>query len=644
MLKFIPTMKQIKKAPQKILDYETDWSSLKGARENPNSWYGRAITNMQLFLQDVEGTGTLYTKAQLDFINQTTRMPVNINKIYPKLEQRAAFLVLAKPTQTLITYDEEDTNLALALEKCKKYIENNSQAIIQFAQAVDEYQNTGLGVEIVEEIEGSIAPDEIPIKSRFVSFENVLLDARAKSPVGDDWRGVFIIEQMTKAAFMMKYSDLFEGMHDTDGNPITIDEYLNRKINNGHNYETLNVKNFYEPVYTTMYLVPDGTNVNRVFVENTDPELKPYLESLPEANKIKAIFWKKYFMVDDDILVSAIKPVRTCPVLVYWFRWGGSFYNTKGLTHYVSNSQFALDRALQTFLLNGILANNKGYTSPKGAISEQDKPNWIQNATNPMALREFDLIFSPDGKAYKPEREEVQALSPFYPQIIQTIADSIDEITAMTPFMAGDAKNTIDVFSVLARYQDSAMKRIEMSLLNIGVVLENKAKVICDYLLGMLEPNKDYVIAADNQKIEFRITSDDIMKLRNLKFIITSTPDQMMPTQRQMIAKEMFNIAQTTTNESLRSVLTSEAISQSGMSLTDDLKKQVDYVSQMQQQNQQLIEQLERMEEIQKQLENRIIRAEVDKKIAQESLSAIGDLREAKGQHKGEMNNNKQKD
>jgi hypothetical protein len=330
-------------------------------------------------------------------------------------------------------------------------------------------------------------------------------------------------------------------------------------------------------------------------------------------------------------------PIRTCPVIMYWFKWGGTAYKSKGLTHYVANSQFALDRALQTFLLNGVLANNKGYTSPKGAISAEDKPKWEKGGTNPLLLKEYNVVAGADGKTYRPEREQVDALSSFYPQVIELLSGSIDEITAMTPFMQGDPKNKIDVFSVLARYQDSAMKRIELSLQNIGISLEQKAKVICDYVMGMLEPQKDYVITYGNTKLSSKMTNEDIKRIRHMKFTVTSSPDQLMPTQRQMVAKELFNIAQTSTDENLRQTLTSEAIGLSGLSIGQGLQEKIDYTNRVNQENAGLKEQIERMEEITKQLENRVINAELKARISEEMTKAVGDLREAKGEHKSEI-------
>jgi len=642
MIEYQSPLRQVKKVPDHIKDFEYIWSGMKGVAANKNSWAGRAQTNMQIYLQDVEGTGTLYTEAQLEFIENTSRMPVNINKIYPKLEQRAAFIALSKPTQSVVSHKEEDNDFAMTLQQCKMHIESNSTALVHFTQMLDEMHNTGLGFEIVETIErGILSPDELPIKSRFLSYENVIVDAEARSPIGDDWRGVFIKESISKANFRLRFKELFVGMKDLDGNPLDMEEFLKRRADSSrsvHENGLIEIKNYYEPIYTTLYLMdmPNG-DVRRIFAENGMPELRPVLESLPEESKMESIYWKKYFIVEDLILAETMLPIRTCPVIMYWFKWGGTAYKSKGLTHYVANAQFALDRALQTFILNGMLANNKGYTAPKNSISPEDKVMWEKHATNPLVLKEYNIVVGADGKTYRPEREEVNSLSSFYPQIIELLSGSIDEITAMTPFMQGDPKNNIDVFSVLARYQDSAMKRIELSLQNLGVSLEQKAKVIVDYVMGVLEPNKEYFISNRSTKLEALIVPEDILKIRNMKFTITSSPDQMMPIQRQMAAKEMFNIAQTSTDENLRNVLTSEAISLSGLTIGPDIQEKVDYANKITQENSSLKEHVERMEEITKQLENRVINAELKARIAEEMTKAVGDLREAKGKHKTEI-------
>lgn len=594
-------------------------------RSERDRWLKYAKECMEIFYNDVEGTNTIFTAEQLNKIKSQWDIPISINKIYPAASHEIAILSKSKPSFKIAAYDERGKNYAVILDKIIKHVLYSSDAVLEEQEVIKDTIITGMGIAGIEYLfEHEVG--KLPFKYKRIDPDYIILDPNSRERDLSDLTGYFIEKELTKEQAQKYYQKLIDAVNQKYSINLTIDELAQSSISSINKVidfdQRVRILEYYDKVYTNMYFVedPNTGDIIRLFAENLEEDQSFLLDTAIDMEL--NLFVRRKLIIGDYLLYEEILPITKFPIAVKFFEWAGRIYKSYGLVHFVKDMQEALTKFIQLTLVNGMLTNNAGWIAPIGSIRPEDRIKWETMGNKPGVIKEY-LPQIVDGQLLRPEKEQIQNLSQFYPFMIEMMVNGIDIVTGINQAVRGEPNPNTEVFSTLKALQEAATYRIEMAMTNIIVPNRNIGEALIQYVLSELKANTKYILIDSNDVYEVN-TSEMLLKdFRLAKYLVVPIPSEALPTKRLAQATEMFKIAQTTTDPYLRDLLVAESIKLSDIGNTDELYEKMDVAKKATEQAQQSEEIISRLKELNKQLENRIIRAEIDNKVLQEMIRSM---------------------
>ena len=627
----------LEEVPQWIIDLRNTWVAHR------DRWLQRALTEEEIYYNDVEETKTNFTKEQLEKIQTKSGVPVNLNLLYPFINQKLAILANSKPAFRLVGLDERGKQYAEVLDKAVKSIMYNSEATGEEEETIKAMLNMGMGISIIEEKDyyqyGSFG-----IQYADIHPSMVVLDANSRKRSMIDARGFFIEKEITIDEARNRYGMILNAINEeriANGDVEITMEYFAKqgtgdakdrgKIDSGWQRDgVIDVKEFYSKKFTKMYFVPDEKGgVRRMFKENLLTKEAEFV--LGGAKDVEEnMFIRKHLILGNYLVAIVILPITQFPIKVKYFEWGGKPYKCYSMIHFELKKQETMDKAVQLMITNGMLTNNAGYMSPKGGIALEDKDKWETLGNKPGIVKEFVPTVI-GGQAFIPQREQIQQLSNFYPMLIQMMGESIRTSTGVFSTVTGDAQEAkIDVFSSLKQYQDASMQRIRLAMSHINLANQALGNITLEYLLANIDTQDKYVFFDDNTELKELSTMNNLLNEMSMgRYKVLSVPAEALPTQKLSMANSLMQISQTTPDPVERNIYIQKAFELSDMRAFDDVKQQVDVAKKLQSQVGALQDQIKRLEEINKQYENKYLNAEMKAKLAERLADMEAELAKA---------------
>jgi len=614
-----------KEIPEELIAKRTTWGS------NRDNWLNKVTLEEEYYYNDVDNTGTNFTQKQLDVImTEGSGVPVSINHIYPAVNQKLAILTQTKPTFKVVALDGRSKQYANILDKAVKSIMYRSEAVGEEEETIKNMMVLGMGISSISET------DYHQFGTFGIQYENihpsmVILDSNSKKRSLNDMEGYFIEKEITLSEAEVRYGDIIAKLNEKRAlegdNPLEIKDFISStyfgavgqgKIEETDLYSKIVVSEYYDKVFSTMYFVEDieTGNILRLFKENLEEDQDFILEGAKDKENNR--FIRRTIMLGNYIVAVEIKPIKDFQIKVKFFEWGGRPYRSYGMVHFTKSMQETFDKAIQTMIVNGMLTNNAGYIGPKGSIAPQDVPKWEMQGNRPGIFKEYTLQLDGSGHVVKPEREQIQQLSNFYPTILQMMEMGIQKSTGINAVVTGDASEAnVDVFSSLQQYQNSAMQRIQLAMSHINLANQQLGNVMIDMLINNLDIGQNYIFFDEKDVVnELQILKESASDFKLGRYGVLSIASEAMPTQRMAMSTELMKISQTTADPNERNIYVQKAFELADMRGFDDVQEKVDGVKKLQSQLNQMQEQLDRDAELMKLYENRAINAEYNAKLA----------------------------
>lgn len=602
--------------------YETWKSETTWGRKQ---WLARAEESEEYYYNDVDQTGTTYTSIQTTKIAQNTNIPVSINFLHPVTNQKLALLTQTKPSVKTLSLDGRAKKHAFVLDKMKHGIFYNSNASMEIESMVKDMLVAGMGHIMVTPVD-FYKQGMFNLKVVHVPWDEVILDVNSKSRTLEDMEGFFVERAFTVPKALQVYGGLLNQIKDAKGNPIPIETFtgetwVEQELTDKQDVTTSHwnaddrviVREYYEKVFTEMYLVKQEGLTRTLFAENLDEEQQSLLINAQQI--IPDIYIKKTIMMGDFIIWEEILPITDYPLRTAFFEWGGRPYRSYGMIHFTKGMQQAFDKVLQIMLLNGMLSNNAGWTAPKGAIPEEDRDKWEQFGANPKVIKEY-VPKVLENQVLKPERDQVTALSNFYPMVLDMLKSGIEYSTGVTAVLQGDAKEAnVEVFSSLQQYQNAAMMRVKMSTGHINQVMKELGQVLIEYMVANLTPDSFSFFDENGELNELQIALEAVNDIKTIKFLTVSVPSTALPTQRLAVATELAKIAQSSPDPAERQILTAKAMELSDIREWDEMQEKLDAVKRAQSSLEDLQAAYDRLMETSKQMENKYVNISLENRI-----------------------------
>jgi len=644
-----------------MITYEEMSDTLKRRKQ---LWKGHRDTFLfrnrkeeEMYYHDVDGTGTAFTQDQLTKIATGSNIPVTINYLHPIVNQKLAILTQTKPSFKAVSLDSRGKQFAYAIDKMVKSVMYSSQAVGEEEEAIKNMLLSGMGINIIEELD-YYQFGRFNIEYSSIHPSMVILDINAKKRSLSDMEGYFIEKEITIETAKQKYTPILDAINakriENEESILTFESFANSvdsysrgqgSIIEDMYSSKIVVTEYFSKKFTTMYFIedPDTSDIIRIFAENLEEEQQFVLGGALDAEN--GMFVKRELFWGDYKVAEEIKSLKDFPIKVKFFEWGGRPYKCYGMPHFLLGMQEAFDKAIQTMLINGMLVNNAGYISPQGGISPEQKTFWETIGNKPGVVKEFVPTII-DGQLLKPEREQIQGISNFYPTIMEMMKSGMEYSSGINPIVQGNAQEAkVDVFASLQQYQNAAMQRIQLAMSHINLANEQMGNIVIDYLLANLNTEQSYAFFDENNNLnEVEITKELAKTFKLGRYLILSIASEAMPTQKMAMATELMKISQTTPDPMDRNIYIQKAFELSDIRAFDDVQETIDVKNKLQSQLQQMQEEIERMQELNKQYENKALNAEYQVKLYQKLAGAESNITTAEAESKKQIEIDKLKE
>jgi len=641
-----------KDVPKELVDKLEGWKSLK------NIWLKRANEAIGYFYNDIEETGTTYTGDQYENIKRTTNIPVSINILYPVLSQKHAILSSGKPSHKVVSLsdNEQAKGAAYVLDKAKHAIMYSSEALTHNEESIKELLITGMShVGLVDKEFANYG--EFNLAYQHLSINNVTIDPNSRLKTNEDMEGWLYEKELTEDTIVKVYGGMLTDINEYYGLDLKIEDFFTNTASGLPKQAQVEsvaqmrkglVRKFYDKTIAEMLLIrnPETSDIDRVFRENMFPEAAEIV--LDNADVVRTEvnrYVRETTILGDKIINVEIKPYTLHHMKTQYFEWGGKPYRSYGMIHFTKGMQEALDKTIQQLILNAMLSNNAGWTSPVGAIDEGQESNWRIDGANPMAVKTWNPVVI-DGQVLKPERDQVQPLQAHYPLIMDMMKQGIEYSTGINPIVQGNPQEAkVDVFSSLQQYQSAAMQRIQLAASHINQTQEYIGRVLVQRLIAELKPKQYFNFFDDTGKFkESTITADIIQLMAVENFTVLAVPSESTPSHRMAMATELMKIAQTTPDPQERNVYIKRSFSLSDIRGFDEMQEELNEIKKLTDKIEQLEKQIERDGELMKQFENRALLAEYKQRVAELLAGANEDIVKAVTKAEGEIKLNVEKE
>lgn len=618
-------MIKFERIPDHIYTKYVSWKSdsLYGRKQ----WIERARQAEEYYYNDVENTGTTYTAAQVARIEDNTNIPVSINFLHPIINQKLAILASTKPSSKVVSLDGKAKDQAFILDKIKHGVMYSSKAQVEIEEHIKDMLIAGQGHLMIVPTD-FYRPGIFNLSIVNVPYDEVILDINAKRRTLEDMEGFFIEKAFTLPKVMHLYGDIISALTDPEGNPVDIRSFTGQVWIEGEltdkqdvvttdwNSDTrIIVREFYEKVFTTMYHVlnPETGIMEYLFAEDLELDQQSILSGATQTTD--DAFIRKYILLGDYCVFTQVLPITEYPLKTSFFEWGGKPYRSYGVEHFTIGMQQGFDKIFSIMVLNGILTNNAGWTAPKGAIAEEDRKKWEDYGGNPRVIKEY--VPKPFGNdILKPERDNVQQLSNFYPMVLEMLKSGIEYSTGISAILQGNPKESgIEVFSSLQQYQNAAMMRIQLATARINETMRDLGQVLIEYVVSSITPDSYQFFDQDGNLNELSLAIDYINNMRQYRYRVASIPATALPTQRLAIGTELMKIAQSSPDPAERQILTQKALELSDIKEYDDIMEKLDTVKNAQSKLKDIQEAYNRLMETSKQIENKYINISLENRI-----------------------------
>lgn len=613
-----------------------------------DEWLKEAQKCEDFYHLDTDGTKTSFTAEQLEKLQSITGVPVTVNFIHPIIQQRTAILAQNKHSSRIISLDGRAKQYAQVLDKMKSGAFYHSHLNLHTEQAIKDSHISGLGCIMADESE-RFFPGQFGVGVKHLPYDFVILDPNMKDPSGADQEGVFIEKEITIERMHSMFDNILNQITDDDGKQLAVDatfvggtwqeQDITSKQDVVTSFDRLSAKvrlrYYYDTVYSTMYLVPnkDG-EVEQIFAENLDPEALPLLKSA--VGEVPDFYVRKKIFIGNYMIWAEMKPITQIPIVYFWYDWAGTPYRSYGLIHYFIGNQEAHDKLLQLMIINGMLTNNAGWTSPKGGIAEEDKPKWEQLGAKSGTIKEYVPKITEAG-VLKPERDQIQGIGNFYPTLLGMLQQAGQFSSGINDVVTGNANGAnIEVFSSLQQYQSAAMQRIILSASHINEAMCQLGNIMVELLISTLKKS-DYVFMDEKGDINEVKIADDINNFKLNKFLVVAIPSTQMPTQRLAFATELMKIAQSSQDPIQRQVYTNHALKLTETPEADQITEEMDTAKNLQQKVSQMEEALKRSDELTKNMENKLVTSEIENRVLKGQIGASVKLAHELGKSETEL-------
>lgn len=444
-------------------------------------WAMRGKEYEGVVFNDVEGTGTQFTRAQLTEIKDKYVMQVSIPILIAFIEQLVSFLTSNKPSINVVPVGDSSKHSAYVhrdIVTALFYL-NNLQDKLELA--IQDMCIPGKGY-LYAAVGNFYQNNIFNIIIKCLDWRYVYIDPLSKDRDHQDAEMIFISTPMlkSKAAKIYNLSDedlsfadcTFEGF-----DAAYRDEDTNYNTGTPNLEQTLIwIMECFEKVQATMYVLQDGTKV----FEKPNPVITPEGKAINIVREeIPGVYVRRTLKVGNYIRDSRIMPITKYPIAVLSGVFNRSPYSY-GIVHYVIELVYALQKAMLLTLENMQTMSNSGWIAPEGSIVDKDR--WGTATSTPGGVGEYTPdVQAPNAGA--PIQRQGLPISQAHIVLLDRIKNLVEYITGIYDLVQGNPDNAPQTLGATQSLQAYGTQRPKMYARRIDSALG----ILGDVLIQMYQ-------------------------------------------------------------------------------------------------------------------------------------------------------------
>ena len=584
--------------------------------------------------------GEHYDEDEKTQITARGQAPLPINATYSLIKQMVSLITGADPIWYVDPVGDSDKSYAYLMRKLMDATWYLSRGSRQFSQIAKECAVTGAGFGMVAPVHDDffwVKFSQIPYHQSFVSpsvrefnYEDT-----------ENWviSKTLSVSQIAKMFGKTKewVEKVTEGTAPDAGDDEKAIRYA-RYVSASSDLKTRRLVQRYTQESATVYTVkPKGSDEvgQRVFFSLPD-----HIKQQAKRGEVEIVEMKNKQVIAKYITVGNYcekyyLPITKYPIVPFIDEFNGNPYPL-GEVDFLYGIQRAVDKFILLAILNATLSNNMKVMSPKGAI---DKDEFEQNYAMPAALIEYEWR---EGMPAPSQINPMPLSSEFYafPRILISLMEYITGIFGVIQGNPEGAPRTASGLMSLQNYGGQKVKLLARnmqdalsSLGDVGIQLYQNYSPYNASLTYYKEGDDDITSVNYNTlkseggkvKVENNISQG--------KFRTRVTVVQNYGSERDMKANLLANLAaQTRSPALLKPILKLADIPEA-----DQIIREIDEVANARKSVEQMQQQLERLSQINKQLENQLIQAGIKINVANAGAQIEANLAKLKAETGLEM-------
>lgn len=628
-------MELVRKNPSKLTRPEADFERQRFefyAAERSAQLDERAKEAWELYHNDRDGTDTQYTRKQVEMLEQVGAPKVSINFIMPIIQNQKAVLTADRPTGRILpSWGAADKQTAYLYDAILSATWQRSHGDAHYRKAVKDMLLCYLGIMTVE-------PQTFYRKGKFnlafdyVSWEDMYIDPTAKESglCFSDAEAMYVAKLLPRR----KVENIYGFVPDERGEQMKTEIFVTPEEREN---EKVLIRNLYEKQYGIYCLLAAKDPVNRMhfltrrvfrseaeldrFRRDYDASLQDYVENV--------YIRKRTILGMDDVLEDLLLPLTVYPFAIFT----PDDYNNpfgKSPVEYMREMQKALNKFVQTTILNAQLSSNTRFMGPKGAVANKDA--FTKYGATPGAYYEYIADPSlPDGG--RPIQIQPLPLASAWYQLGGEMKADMEYSAGRPAFTQGDpseAPGTARASAQVGEYANLRPREIKARCETAMAFLYKAAMEYVSYY-GDREQIMRYV--DDREELVELPLGRILDDTRIIEHDVVPSVKTSLPTDRVEMKESLRLAMQQTADPKWQEAIFEELIEHQDTMVADRLRKKFDVIRELQGQLQQMQEQLNERDKLIDRLSTEVIVGKEKAAVAKME----GDLKAMKAETKAKM-------
>jgi hypothetical protein len=475
-----------------------------------SKWIRRAQEFEMIVHNDVDGTGTQFTEAELKTIIDKNLIGTSINLSLPVVEILQAFITANSPIPDVTAVGESSKDYTYFWrENINATLKWNDFNMVSEQWVKDEII-TGRGA-ILARPGNFYQNNEFNVIIDSLDWRNYYPDPQCKLRSHQDQEMFFVAtpigEEKAKKVYKLTPEECELAGNVWDGN--TSDKINNPYDETGFetnelNQKTIWVQEIYEKVQATLYILSDG---NRTFIK-PEAVVDSNGQAIYVVREDSRVFVKKIIKIGNYIKSNEILPISLYPIGILGHTHNRNPYEYGMIGMFIDLSH-ATNKVLALMMENAQQQSNSGWIAPEGSITNPAK--FVKDLSQPGGVATY--VPNPDAPNMGLPTQKLGApLANAFYSLLGILEGMIEHVTGLSSILQGSPEGAPETLGATNQISSFGMQRPKMYARRMDSSLNFLGKVIIE-MIQAYAPEENVMRYINNTSAEVEIRSNV-----NLKF------------------------------------------------------------------------------------------------------------------------------